>query len=283
MFGRAFNLPSADLTTSATVVLDRDVIGFRPVGRQPLPLVPLALLTDPEGVRPQAWEAQVVVPGHQDGEGGVDTAAYDRVRRRFLRVPDEVPVGDGICEMTVTIPLAGQPVAAEDADQSNACLVQLGADNWSAYCRQVSTGVTAEDLAGPDFHGQLVLGADNQLRVFGALHAPAYDTPELGQLLQALKVLQMTGEPRIWPLFGAYEPDPAGGDGVAALWGFVAARVVWVELATAKDEQGQERQQLRLTLQPCMMISSAAVTDNQRRLTHPLLYNLYICKLRLLP
>ena len=66
--------------------------------------------------------------------------------------------------------------------------------------------------------------------------------------------------------------------------GFVAARVMHVELAETKTgSKGTDAgPQLKVTLQPSMKITATAITDACRRNLGPrTIYNPYICKVRL--
>src|SRR5262249_27554689 len=91
--GQALGLPAADLVTVATARLDRDVVGLRPALNQPLPLVPIALLSDPSGADPRSWESQVAA-GH-----GPDDYRFDRATRTFVADAN----GDGIHEIEITL------------------------------------------------------------------------------------------------------------------------------------------------------------------------------------
>jgi hypothetical protein len=260
-FARLFGLPQADVSAAATAVLDRHVVGFRPAGRIPVPLAPLALLSDPD--KPRSWESQVEKPLAQPEPRPGDRFRYDRAGRRFLAVPGEAPVGDGLCEMEVRLPLEGQALDLDDADEANACLLQIGEPAWDVLCRQLAGGVTATDLANRA--GQLRLETDAhypQPRLFlpGSQLGPAAGSAELTQVLGALQTLRQTAEPRIWPLFHERHADGVEGQGTVVVVGFVAARVVQAQLA-AEGTGPDQRTQLALILQPCQAVANAALTD----------------------
>jgi hypothetical protein len=273
-FARLMSLPSADVVATATAMLDRDVIGFRPLAHRPLPLAPIGLLTDQSLVNEEAWESQVL-------GGGEDKVAFDRRQQAFVVATASGAMGDGILEMTVHIPLAGQP--GVEGHEPNGCFLQLGDTDWEALTRQIVQGVSRGDLAG--FDGQLVLGWDNRLYLPGHDAAPALGDARLPSLLDALQTLQTTAEPRIWPLFAALLEEPSHGQVTAMVQGFVAARLVSAEIAAVGDgtEQDPKRQELRLRLQPCMLSTGTAITDVNRRFVNPAvdIHNAWICKVRL--
>jgi len=273
-FARMLSLPAADVVATATAMLDRDVIGFRPLPHRPLHLAPIGLLTGQSLLNKEAWESQVA-------GGGEDKVAFDRRQQAFVVATANGARGDGIFEMIVHIPLAGQPVA--EGDEPNGCFLQLGDTDWEALTRQIVQGVSREDLA--EFDGQLVLGWDNRLYLPGYDEAPALGDSRLPSLLDALQTLQSTGEPRIWPLFAALVEEPSHGPVTAMVQGFVAARLVSAAIASVGDssEEDPKRQELRLRLQPCMISTGTAITDVNRRFVNPAvdLHNAWICKVRL--
>ena len=77
--------PYADVRAVATAMLDRDVIGFRPVFNQPLPLAPIALLSDPTATDPSSWEFQVTAPG---GPHPMDAVLGTNALLLFIGVTD---------------------------------------------------------------------------------------------------------------------------------------------------------------------------------------------------
>jgi hypothetical protein len=274
--GPWLGMKTADVITSSTAVLERHVIGFRPIGGKPLPIVPIGLLSDPTAADPECWEAQTrpVV----DARGNLrnrDDYAYDAAHKKLVLV-GRGGQGDGIYEMKLTL-----AVDAKGSARGNGSLLQVGpATEWSVLCRQIQAGVSTQDLSGPEFAGQLVLGDNNELRVPCWLAAPAARRPELGQLLQSLMSLQSSAEPRIWPLFARPADVSRQGDATAPIRGFVAARVARVELESFA-QGGQTRQRVSVILQPCTLTTPTAITNGQRGQAAPDLWNLYIAKVRL--
>jgi hypothetical protein len=241
--GQALSLDSADLVAVATAMLDRDVIGFRPVLNQPLPMAPIALLSDPTGSNSSSWESRVVAGT------GPDEFRFDPTTRTFV----EDPNGDGLHEMQVEL-------------GDNGCLLLLGVADAAAAAGQVRSGVTAAQLQ--DLGGQIVLGDQNQLPVPAAPGCgPAAGTPQAADLQASLEQLRLRGDLRIWPLFTGLDAH----SGATVLTGFVAARVVEVD-APATGEP------VRFTLQPGMLSTASAVTDASRRVGTG---NPYLCKVRL--
>jgi hypothetical protein len=241
-----------DVRAVATAMLDRDVIGFRPVGEQRLPLVPIALLSDPAGKTKECWEYQV-----EKGKGE-DRWQFDRKKRKA------VSGSDGLHEMDVRLHRSRQ-----GQKLPSACVLQLGLDDPRRLGEQLALGVSREHLA--DLGGQLVLGRGNQLLVPG--------TPWLGRtgtgfgqtVRQGLQDLAKDCRPRIWPLYTGLDRK----SGQPRLSGFVAARVMSVK----SESEGSD---VRFTVQPCMMPVAAAVTDPSRRGGNGRsIVNRYICKVRL--
>lgn len=303
-FGRLLGLPMADVVASATAYLDRDVIGFRPVGQRPIPLAPLALLSDPSLSKPMAWETQTLGPLYDGPPDAADRFSFDPVKRRFVEVDAEadptaqafgsVP-GDGIYEMEVRFPVGEAQAKTDPADEEiNACLVVLRPTDESndplgvTVARHFRQGVTSHDLK--EIGGQLILGEDNRVILAGM---PSIDDEAVDSLYQALVALRDSAEPRIWPLYSAILPDQESATGWrVTIQGFVAARVVRVALSDATESElpssaGEHgvsaRRQLRLVLQPCQLAVNAAVTDSARRYANPSvsIHNRYIAKVRL--
>jgi hypothetical protein len=275
--GRLFQFGTCDVLADATAFLDRDVVGFRPVGRQAIPMVPIALLSDPQALKEHSWEAQVVKPATMPEAGGKDEYVFDPVRKKFRHVPTEVPQGDGIFEMEVKLPLQGATEDREGDDEEeepNGVLLHLGNGDWTRLCRQIASGVSGEDLA--DWDGQFVLGWDNLLFVPSVYSVPDRQSAQFMQLLNALKTLETTGEPRVWPLFGQLQPTGREMQATCVVRGFVAARVVLVELVSGPEPH------VRLVLQPCQLVTTSALTDHARAAkSNGSLVNPYIARVRL--
>jgi hypothetical protein len=236
-----------DIMAIATVMLDRDVIGFRPLSSQPLPLAPIALLSDPTRANPQSFEAQA------PGNGGPDGFRFDPLTKTLL--PD--PMGDGLHEMVVTL-----------AD--NGCLLQIGVPDATNAALQVRDGVTSAQLQS--FGGAFLLGPDNMLPVPVIPGCqPVLGSADEAQLRLSLEQLQILGELRIWPLSSGLDPS----SGSVIISGFVAARVASVD----PPASGQP---IRFTLQPGMLATASAVTDATRRgISGLAIINPYITKIRL--
>lgn len=127
---RAFGLSFVDMTATSTALLDHNIIGFRQNTSQPLPLAPLALLSDPTGANTQSWEYNV---SEQNGP------LVDNGLLHGLNVQ-------------LTPPGSGSP--------PNGFALQLGTTDIGT---QLQVGVTTADLQ--DFGGQFVLDATNHLAV----------------------------------------------------------------------------------------------------------------------
>ncbi|HVS37542.1 MAG TPA: hypothetical protein VMS17_18410, partial [Gemmataceae bacterium] len=247
-WARTLNVPSARVVADSTAMLDRDVIGFRPDGVRPIPLMPIALLSDSHGSNPGSWEHLV-----EDGRGP-DEYRFDHASGTVQPGPD------GLHEMSAAF--------RDDRPPENACLLKLGVTSWPQLLQQVHRGVTAEEMGGVP-QGQLVLDANDRLAV-AVFPYPVGASSNLQLLSEELQRIQDKGEARVWPLYG--EIDAATGEAIVN--GLVAARILHVE------DQGSGR--FELIVQPCMMSSESAVTDASRRRPDRPAGNPYICKIRII-
>ena len=237
---------STDMAALATATLDRDVIGFEPVGDQPIPLAPIALLSR-GGVGPaSSWQNEL--------QKGNDNWFFDPSSNLCSAGGDSLP--------------EALMVLSTDETQASAALLLLGvADcsgpaNQATFSGQIANGITAADLTG--LGGMLRLdSATNTL----ALPATRGDSSFFAELAEQLNQIQ--GQKRIWPLYVGF--DPISGDAIIA--GFVAARVV---------QAGATANGINLLLQPCMLSTRTALTDAGQRWVGGInITNPYICKVRL--
>jgi Flp pilus assembly protein TadG len=288
------------VAASATAFVDRDVLGFRITGSIALsgqfvpsiPVMPLALLSHPVApsdncptswlkARHDSWESQIMARKGADDWTAVGPSGG-------------VGLGpDGIPEMTVVVSRPG--IDALDNGQ----LVAVGPDAMDGALRQFQTGMTASDLMDRD--ARLLLDdAANEQEPRNELFLPtlSLQSGNLDSLADALG--NIVGERRVWMLYsGTSKP---GTDDRLRIVGFVAARVVDVRMRRQTDEKNGELaneplqdirrrfDQVIVTLQPSMLITSTAVTlpreidelSPVRRNWGPrTLFNPYVCKVRL--
>jgi hypothetical protein len=245
-------LPFADVAAASTATLDRDIVGFRPLGTRPLPIVPLAVLSDPTGENPASWESQI-----EDGDQ--DNYRFDRDAKVFVPGQDQLP------ELEVQLACPGGSVAGP----ANGAVLTVGIGTAVDLAAQVLDGITAEHLQS--LGRQMVLDANNQLLVSGLTISDPSGSDGLAAISAGLMKLQATAEKRVWPLYRVSEEHA---DAVVVA-GFVAARVVQVQPL-------QDGQPLTFTLQPTMMAVSTAVTDPTRRgVNGAPVPNPYVVKVRL--
>lgn len=247
-FGRLFNLSSGDVVASATAYLDRKLVGFQPFGQQRVPVVPIALFSDPTGLDEDSWEHQIEKP-RLSGQITVDNYAYSAINKKWKLGADGLP------EFTLKLPLA----SPEDMEGVNGCPLYFGKGKLA---EQTLQGLTSTDLS--DFQGQLKLGWDHLIPIPAASHVSSLQQKQLQESLQSLRD---KGEARIWPLYRTFAE--AGG-GMAICPGFVAARVAEVQIVSEGTPH------LLVTLQPAMLITSTAITEPNTE------QNSYISKARLL-
>jgi hypothetical protein len=243
---------------AATAWVDRNVIGFRPQGLKPMPVVPLAILSDPFGpvysACADSWEWAV------EARQGSFLWKYDpRLRRPRQCRPSECD--DRIPEITVTF--------STQHDRGNGRALWIGAEASGDVARQTWEGLTPFDLRSTC--GELVLPPDQPL----FLPRMKVTKSELEELAEALTGLLETGERRIWMLYSPqFDTKRRDGTKVAGVIGFVAAQVMNVQL---------HKDQLRVVLQPGMRITDTAITDADRGEQGPRpLANPYVCRVRLL-
>jgi hypothetical protein len=242
---------------AATAWVDRDVIGFRPQGCRPLPVEPLAILSDPfspaGSLTAECWEAAI-----EARLGSHEWKIDPETKKPRKCKPGECD--DRIPEITLCF--------HTDGNCGNARALWLGGQRSEDLARQTWEGVAREDLA--ECGSELCLPADGPLM----LPRLKLTKSDLEMLAEALAGLRDTGERRIWML---YSPrfDATGKDGVkaAGVLGFVAAQVLDVQL---------HKDRLCVVLQPGMRITETALTDHQRRGKGPRpIWNPYVCRVRL--
>lgn len=239
-FTRLFRLSSADVSATATAVIDRHIVGFRPIGQINVPLMPIALLSDPTGIDEDSWEAQIDKPLSQGG-GGLDQYAFDKTSKRWRSDGQNGAMGDGLPEFTLQMPIG------EDAENANGMLLQIGVASPRTLLKQIESGLSSLDLQ--DSQGQLELGWDGFLPMSEAA-MPVGRSFE--SMIETLSVLQASGEARIWPLFvPAENNDEQAVSSAVMVRGFVVARIANIEKTDTY---------LAITLQPTLLITGTALT-----------------------
>lgn len=253
----------------ATAMIDHDVIGFQHMGSHPLPIVPLAIRTDPcpPGLDkpsiwaqkdPRSWEYQILAR-----KGTDDWTATEAGPR---------PGSDQIPEMKLVISSTG------NNDDDNGQLTGIGVKGIGDACRQIRLGISEADLQSRG--GRLVLDdglarrPPDQRLVLPQLSPTDTEVQALAQALRGI-----IGSPRIWML---YEQQTAPSGDTVLVRGFVAARVLHVEVKAIAKDSDKAAQQLIVTLQPCRLTTPAALTDRSRRdLGMRTLLNPYLGRVRL--
>jgi hypothetical protein len=238
------------LAVRSTAWLDFHVYGLRPLNpQQVLPLVPVAL-QESAAAPARSWS------GHFPASfaGG--------------------PLPD------ITVVVGKQPKKPVVA----AGYLRIGTASAAAVAKQVSDGVTAADINGPEFGGSFALRRDNdpngrRLMVDGTTDGPGANHPDpavaagFEVIRAAFDRLRLSGRPRVFPLYSAVTADP--GPTRLAVTGFVAARVTGVGV-NAKTGM------LELTLRPALLETPTAVTDRAFfRPTDPRAYRPTVCRVRL--
>lgn len=255
-------LKRCGVCVAATAHVDRDVIGFRPQGRQPLPVVPLALLSDPFGpphsCDRQSWDVQIGArQGTFEWRRDPETGRPQRVCR------EKGEKDDGIPEIKVCF--------GPEAVHPNGRMVRLGGMGDDDTCRGIETGLTRDDLTS--LGGELMLNDPRKTPQPLALPRADLTGEQLGRLATALEQLAETGERRVWMLYSPRFDHSKEGRSTLGVIGFVAAQVMHVE---------RQKDRLCVILQPGMIITAAAVTDFRRRELGPRpIHNPHICRVEL--
>jgi hypothetical protein len=186
---RWFGAQAADVEVVSVATIDQRLVGFRPRGNSPSPVVPLVLNQEAGG---QGWYQQA-------------TALTNGFNDRFTAASDGL-VGageDGIPELVFRFSTQSA------GDGASAWRTQIGADR-SSWNQQMQSGLSAADLAS---HGGL-LDLQNQGQ-WRAAHLNASVASD--EILKTLR--ELTGQPRVWPLGQA-------GQGQVKVTGFAAGQVV---------------------------------------------------------
>ncbi|MCS7159271.1 MAG: TadG family pilus assembly protein [Gemmatales bacterium] len=267
VFGPLLGWSSAEVQASAVAVLERHIIGFQCTDGLPIPLVPLAILSDPTGQTADCWESQLAASNHtpqMHDEQGEPQATVS------LRLPIQSSQAVGPQPSAAA---AGQSQMGRTV-RGNACVLQVGTNSWAEIVRQTTTGVLPADLASAEFAGRFELDPQSGFRWLPAwAAAPSLHERELADWLAALSGLKERQEVRIWPLFAAFLPEAPAESAVGngseapfqvAVHGFVAARILRIDLKTSVDPK-QAGTYLELTLQPRVLVTRTAIATAPKR------------------
>ncbi len=247
-FGGLARLRNTQIGVSASVSMEHAPYAFRPGPRTSVPMLPFAILDDPIV---SSAEATGPSPGHWtqciESGSGQDEFGWNNDQHQFERGPDGLP------EITVTLDANGSTAA--DALIPLSFCASRSDENSSGISDWIRSGLLHQDLQ--------TLGL-KELTYPGRL-PPCRLTPQ--QISSLSVALQSTvGEPRLISLCSAI--DPASVSSVK-LTRPVAARIIRVTTRTGGS--------LKVTLQPCVLVTSTAVTS----LEPPSPENRYVYSVRL--
>lgn len=219
-FGQMLGISDLDLTASARATLDNRVVGLRPAGHVRVPLVPLVVLAGDDGSN--EWMRQATEP--------CQAGKNDRISAHPSR-PQIGPGSDGIPEIELTL-------ALDDAhlESCNARLVAISggaAASADDLRRQLLAGYHQQDLAACG-------GAVALTSVLPVVPAGAIDSTGIASAVDLV-----CGQRRVW-LLGSETAE-----GSCLLTGFAAGQSISVV---------REPGQLRITIQPCQLITCTACT-----------------------
>lgn len=280
-----------DGLAASIAVLDRHVYGFRPVGDQTTPFIPIALYSDATRSDPLCWEKQ------SQSNGINDMYAHSRTSMSFNNGIDGIPefkVRLGIRPKDDSDSINGKLIRAIDSD-----ITGDGSVDLVDVLMQISAGgLRAEHLAGPAFNGAFQLDDNGRLAVSATDEYPQAKMYR-DSLTQSLDNLRKTGRAFIFPL---YRTLGSGTDAVS-ICDFVACRIVSVskrKTKTDKNDQDEEdndagndqgntnnekksvKRSIVITLQHAMVSTPTAMTDARRTIGgQQLPANPFIAKIRL--
>ncbi len=201
LIGGAFlSLQSSDVVATATATHERRINGFRPVGNQKVPMLPVAFRSSTDDSDESSWESQLE-------SANQDEWRYDPETRTLIN-----DGGDGLQEIEVVIDL-GAGGSNVDEDELEAKLLRIGQLDVNGVLEQALTGIGVEHLTS--FGGKLQIGTDGFLPI--PLLMEIVGGTDLQSALQQVAARQ---ESRIFPLFSSTDGNNA------IVTGFVAARIV---------------------------------------------------------
>lgn len=217
--------------TRVTAVIDRNVVGLRPLPDRPTPLVPVALYDGPHSDDRPAWTAALASGADEFALTPPGPPAFaagqDGIREVRVRVGWQKPQADGM--------VCGFPLRLAGGSQERAV-------------EQIATGCSAADFAPIGGEWKLDAGGTRAAAGGPELFRPnGEDRP-----LEFFRTLAATGDVRLWPVFREFAED-----GTAIVIGFTAARVVAAE---RESDTGA----VLLTLQPGVIATPTAVTHPDR-------------------
>jgi hypothetical protein len=224
---RGFGLLGVDMTTKSTALLDHNVFGFRPNTSAPIPLAPIAILSDPTAVNQQSWEYNVV-----DGNGPLSASGLFH---------------------GITVQMA--PTGPPNPTQPNGQVLSIGTSSSAQVFTQLQVGVLPGDLAGFPGSQFALAPLTNQLVVSGP--STPLGPVDYAVLATALTNLQNNGAQRVFPLYSTY--DASGNE--VTLSGFVAARVVSVQPMNGGQPFAFELQPTVISLPAALTDASRRVSD----------------------
>ena len=240
--------PQQAVVAQATAFLDWRVVGYRPSHDRPIPLVPIALYSDPSGEDIRSWEGQ----WHRRT---LDIWSYDRSNQRWQAGADGLP------EIVQT--LGGTGLTAGPA-----LFLQIGVEDFSGTLHQIQEGIRRAELERQFGAGGFVLRGDNKVDVPGAAGLPPVGSYTRTRLLEVLQEMAGTGQARLWPLYSVYDTL----QGQVRVHGWTAARLVEIQTQGAN---------LLLVLQPCVLPHAAAVTEQREPPPEFWANNRMVCRVRL--
>lgn len=213
----------AQIVAHATVALENNIVGFRPMAKVPIPLIPLALPDDTEGRLSGCWTHDVQL------QHGRDQWSWNDGQQRPETTSDRLP------EITISI---GSDRSTVRPGQGTIMTVLPTRSVTNTTISEFTTGISVDDLSG----------ADKELLTFPAVASRInISTTALSEIEAALRSIK--GLPRIFPIITTSEDAPDV-EPHPTLTRVVGARVMDVQKLDTE---------IRVTLQPCVLSTATAV------------------------
>jgi hypothetical protein len=302
ILGPLFGWSLASVQAQAVAVLERRISGFRCTDGQAVPLVPLALLSDPTGRTPDAWETQLALQGAflrpsspmrpASGNesltapgtfaGSANFPGQEEPPRLIFRLPIAASTtatnqvsssGQPLSNATLPAsPSGNSPNSSEErTTHGSVCVLKIGTGNRADTVRQVLTGLVSHDLDDPQWAGQFVIEPTVGYRAVACWPMGwRLDDAELPQLIVALTSLQQRQEVRIWPLFAGFvtgsatEQEHDQEDDQPTGWQAAIVGFVAARILHVEMKSSTAETYLEITLEPQLLVTRTAIVASDR-------------------
>lgn len=257
-FSGLTGLRSANPGVSSTVVLEHAPAAFRPGPKSSVPMLPFAVLDRAPGSSDSPDTTGHWTRNIESGTGS-DHFSWNASSRQFEFGPDGLP------EVTVTIS-SGTSLSGPDAFVPLCFCATRAGQASSGIPEWIENGLAHDDLQTLGLH---------EVAFPGSLPTLSLSSRQLNSVSGALQ--RKVGEPFVVCL-GSVGPPPGNGqensDSSAALSAISLLRPVAARIVRVAQGNGGT---IRVTLQPCVLATSTAITASSRSVAA----NRYVYSVRL--